>query len=366
MQCFREDGRILGITDINTRFGGAFPLPQAAGAGYVQIILAIAAGERPAPSPGRSYAWSGDDPLPQADAAGREPSGLAPLGRGLGPPSWNARSPSGTTARVIWSGRWLILTTTVVAALVGLALSFVASTSYTATAELFVGQATQRLGNPRVDAWHEPRPGADRADRRQPGGAGRRGGGRHPGRIRRGVELTAPRAPGGSVGNLPTVITVTFRDEDGGIARDAANAYATAIEAEAKEDFAGIIGAYEAGITTAQTTVERLESQMAGDRAQLATASGERGRLVLQSLLNSAGQQLQIATDRAEQSAPQPGQGRPAVPARHHLPRHEPELLGKRAQPPPLGDPRRRHRLPRRHHRHVRVAGSPAGRAANP
>ena len=44
--------------------------------------------------------------------------------------------------RVIWSGRWLILTTTVVAALVGLALSFVASTSYTATAELFVGQAT--------------------------------------------------------------------------------------------------------------------------------------------------------------------------------------------------------------------------------
>ena len=95
------------------------------------------------------------------------------------------------------------------------------------------------------------------------------------GRIRRGVELTAPRAPGGSVGNLPTVITVTFRDEDRDIARDAANAYATAIEAEA-EDFAGITGAYEAGITTAQTTVERLSPQMAGYREQLATASGER------------------------------------------------------------------------------------------
>ncbi|WP_217914282.1 ATP-grasp domain-containing protein [Miltoncostaea marina] len=49
IQCFREDGRVLGITDINTRFGGAFPLPQAAGAGYPAAIVAIAAGERPAP-----------------------------------------------------------------------------------------------------------------------------------------------------------------------------------------------------------------------------------------------------------------------------------------------------------------------------
>jgi carbamoyl-phosphate synthase large subunit len=47
IQCFREDGKILGITDINTRFGGAFPLPQAAGAGYPELILQIGAGERP-------------------------------------------------------------------------------------------------------------------------------------------------------------------------------------------------------------------------------------------------------------------------------------------------------------------------------
>ncbi len=53
VQCFREDGAILGITDINTRFGGAFPLPQAAGAAYPETILAIAAGERP---PSRAWA----------------------------------------------------------------------------------------------------------------------------------------------------------------------------------------------------------------------------------------------------------------------------------------------------------------------
>ena len=68
VQCFREDGRILGITDINTRFGGAFPLPQAAGAGYVaddpgdrRGRAAGAAGGRP--PPGRR-----DDPLPRPDA----------------------------------------------------------------------------------------------------------------------------------------------------------------------------------------------------------------------------------------------------------------------------------------------------------
>ena len=49
VQCFREDGRILGITDINTRFGGAFPLPQAAGGEYAELVVRLAAGERVEP-----------------------------------------------------------------------------------------------------------------------------------------------------------------------------------------------------------------------------------------------------------------------------------------------------------------------------
>ncbi|MBJ7455192.1 MAG: hypothetical protein JHC74_03940 [Thermoleophilia bacterium] len=197
--------------------------------------------------------------------------------------------------RVIWSGRWLILTATVVAALVGLALSFATSTSYTATAELFVGQATSVSGTPVSTPGTNPAlvPIVLTGDNLV--GRVAKEVGVTPGRIRRGIELTAPRAPGGSVGNLPTVITVTFRDEDRTIARDAANAYATAIESEAKEDFAGITDSYEAAITAAQANADRLETQMAGYRQQLATASGDR-LLVLQSLLNSSGQQLQIAT----------------------------------------------------------------------
>jgi carbamoyl-phosphate synthase large subunit len=49
VQCFREpDGTHL-VTDINPRFGGAFPLPTAAGSRYPELALALAAGERPEP-----------------------------------------------------------------------------------------------------------------------------------------------------------------------------------------------------------------------------------------------------------------------------------------------------------------------------
>lgn len=52
IQCFREpDGR-LEVTDVNTRFGGAFPLPTAAGSRYPELALVIARGERPEPRVG--------------------------------------------------------------------------------------------------------------------------------------------------------------------------------------------------------------------------------------------------------------------------------------------------------------------------
>jgi carbamoyl-phosphate synthase large subunit len=52
VQCFREpDGRLL-VTDVNVRFGGAFPLPLAAGSRYPELALALANGERPEPRVG--------------------------------------------------------------------------------------------------------------------------------------------------------------------------------------------------------------------------------------------------------------------------------------------------------------------------
>ena len=49
VQCFREPDGSLPVTDINPRFGGAFPLPLAAGSRYPELALALANGERPEP-----------------------------------------------------------------------------------------------------------------------------------------------------------------------------------------------------------------------------------------------------------------------------------------------------------------------------
>ena len=49
VQCFREPGGALPITDVNTRFGGGFPVPLAAGGRYPELALALARGERPDP-----------------------------------------------------------------------------------------------------------------------------------------------------------------------------------------------------------------------------------------------------------------------------------------------------------------------------
>jgi carbamoyl-phosphate synthase large subunit len=49
VQCFREPDGTYPVTDVNTRFGGGFPLPLAAGSGYPELALALARGESPEP-----------------------------------------------------------------------------------------------------------------------------------------------------------------------------------------------------------------------------------------------------------------------------------------------------------------------------
>jgi uncharacterized protein involved in exopolysaccharide biosynthesis len=198
--------------------------------------------------------------------------------------------------RVLWSGRRLILATTVGAALVGLLLSFVTTTTYRATAELFVGQATTASGTPVSTPGTNPATvgtvlTGDNIVARVAKEIGVK-----PSRVRDGVTLTAPRAPGGSVGNLPTVITITFTDESRDIAREGANAYASQVLAQSKEGFTNIINTYRAAVATAQADVGRLEAELEGYRRQLAAAPGGDRQLALQSLIASAGQQLQIAT----------------------------------------------------------------------
>jgi uncharacterized protein involved in exopolysaccharide biosynthesis len=116
-----------------------------------------------------------------------------------------------------------------------------------------------------------------------------------PERVRDGVSLTAPRAPGGSVGNQPTVATITFVDEDRDVARDGANAYAEAVLAESREIFRDVVGTYQQAAARARADVERLQDELGRYRRQLEAAAGTDRELALQSLLFSANQQLSVA-----------------------------------------------------------------------
>ena len=56
IQVFRDPEIGLAITDVNTRFGGAFPAPALAalpGRSYPELIVRMAAGERVAAARGR-------------------------------------------------------------------------------------------------------------------------------------------------------------------------------------------------------------------------------------------------------------------------------------------------------------------------
>lgn len=196
--------------------------------------------------------------------------------------------------RVLWSGRWLILVATVAAAIVGLLLTFVTSTTYTATARVFLGQATTVSGAPLSTPATNPATAGTvlTGDNLVTEVAAEIG--VSPSRVRSGVTLSAPRAPGGAAGNQPTVATITFVDGDRRVAREGANAYAEAVNRASLENFSAVFDTYARGEERAQADVLRLRNQIGDVQRELATATGE-SRSILAAVLLSAGQQLSIA-----------------------------------------------------------------------
>lgn len=197
--------------------------------------------------------------------------------------------------RVLWSGRWLILAATVVAALVGLALTFVTSTTYTATARVFLGQATTVSGAPFSTPATNPATAGTVLTGDNLVSEVAEEIGVAPGRVRRGVTLSAPRAPGGAAGNQPTVATITFVDGSRRVAREGANAYAEAINRRALQNFAAVFDTYARGEERAKADVTRLQAQIADFQRQLQSADAASDRALFQSLLFSATTQLSIA-----------------------------------------------------------------------
>ncbi len=198
--------------------------------------------------------------------------------------------------RVLWSGRWLIVATTVVAALAGLLLSFASTTKYTGTAEIFVGQATTSSGTPVATPGTNPGTVTEAL-----GGDGivvpvAKDLGVTPAHVRSSVTLSVPKAPGGSIGNQPTIVTIKWTDTTRDTARKGANAYAQTVYQRSQESFSAIVNSYKQAVATQTAAATRLDASLATYRRQLSAAGNAQDQTILQALLNSTGQQFDIVT----------------------------------------------------------------------
>jgi tyrosine-protein kinase Etk/Wzc len=205
-------------------------------------------------------------------------------------------------ARVVWSGRLLILAAVVVAMVVGLALTFARGTTYTATARVDMGQATTPAGIPVQTPLTNPTlaPSVLESDRvveevAEVSGVGAA-------TIRDVTTLSAPRVTG-QQGNLPTLLTVTVTDSARDRAITIANSYAQVIMSEVNRDFRTVQQVYERQLNESRAQVTQLTRELRGLRQQLVAAAGTDRAVALQTAVLSATDQLRAARQTVETQA---------------------------------------------------------------
>ncbi len=196
--------------------------------------------------------------------------------------------------RVLWSGRWVLLACTIAAAVVGLALSLLSTTTYTASAEVSLGQATTVSGTPISTSATNPATAATvlGSDRLVANVAEQLD--ITPGEVRRSIDISAPRTAGGAAGNQPTLIVLEWKGEDRDLAKRGVNAYAEEVERFMHDQNGAVTETLTTMVSDAEADVQRLRAEVATYRRQLPSAAGD-ARVTLQSLLSSATNQLAAA-----------------------------------------------------------------------
>jgi hypothetical protein len=204
--------------------------------------------------------------------------------------------------RVLWRGRWLILATTIAAALAGLALSFARTTTYTATARVSLGQATTISGIPVGTPATAPATAPDvlGSDALVERVAARTGVDAE--RIRDGVDFSVPRTPGAQAGNQPAIATIRFTDRDRSVAQEVVNAYAEAVLQTATARVGRLQSVYRRRIAERERELRQLDARAAAAEQGLRRAATDQALAVWQTLLLAAQDRMaQVRLDLANQ-----------------------------------------------------------------
>lgn len=160
----------------------------------------------------------------------------------------------GDVWRAIWRGRWIIVATTVIAALVAFGLTYTSDTTYTATSKVYLGQATTMMGNLASTPGTNPLTAATVLQGDVVVDAVAEATGLTPGAVRSRTDVAVPRAPGTVTTNQPAIASISARGAAREDAVRLANAYAEAALTSASTG-------YEAVSTTLEQQVRRMRAE---------------------------------------------------------------------------------------------------------
>lgn len=163
----------------------------------------------------------------------------------------------------IWRGKWIVVATTVVAALVAFAITFTSSTTYTASSKVYLGQATTMMGNLASTPGTNPLTAATILQGDTVVDAVAEATGLTPSTVRSRTDVAVPRAPGTVTTNQPAIATISATMAEKDAAIRLANAYAEAALGNASSG-------YETVSTTLQQQVRRLRAEQVRLQAAIA------------------------------------------------------------------------------------------------
>jgi uncharacterized protein involved in exopolysaccharide biosynthesis len=188
--------------------------------------------------------------------------------------------------RVLWSGRWIIVATTVGAILVGIIISVATQTKYTSTSIVYLGQATTPAGIPVATPLTTPvtAPKVLHSDTFVKAVADHAGVSFN--RVKDGVTFRVDRVPGAAAGNQPTVATITYVDRSRAVSRRVADDYADAVYGRVNLDYARNVRTYDQSIAQAlkrqtqlQGEIDRFRRGLPGSQVELFSAQQELNNL---------------------------------------------------------------------------------------
>jgi uncharacterized protein involved in exopolysaccharide biosynthesis len=169
----------------------------------------------------------------------------------------------GDVWRAIWRGRWIVLATTVVAAIVAFAITFTADTTYTATSKVYLGQATTMMGNLASTPGTNPLTAATMLQGDLVVDAVAEATGLTPGTVRAKTDVAVPRAPGTVTTNQPAIASITATMANRDEAVRLANAYAQAALTNASSGFDAVSGTLQQQVRRLRVEQVRLQAAIA-------------------------------------------------------------------------------------------------------